>query len=208
MLTLYLPQAFTFAVVFSLSMFAVGMYNKGNLGHLSATFSRLVLSFFLGFVALAPIFYIYPDLEIWRSAFAIALVIGGAAIMALRWSFLRIVDIEAFKRRILVLGVGAKAARIDALERDDPTASFLCAGFVPLNDGDTKIGDMHNIWGNMSLSDLAREQEVEEIVIAIDERRGGMPVNALLACKLVGITVTLLTRPPAGEDRGCDGDGV
>lgn len=190
LLTVYLPQAFTFAVVFSLSMFAVGMYDKKNVRHLGTGFSRLVSSFFFGFVALAPIFYIYPDLEIWRSAFAISLVIGGAAIMAVRWSFLRIVDIEAFKRRILVLGVGAKAARIEALERDDPTASFLCAGFVPLNDGDSEIGNMHNIWGNMSLSELAREQEVEEIVIAIDERRGGMPVDALLACKLAGITVT------------------
>jgi sugar transferase (PEP-CTERM system associated) len=59
-----------------------------------------------------------------------------------------------------------------------------------LSDRESKIGNMHNIWGNMSLPELAREQGVEEIVIAIDERRGGMPVNALLACKLAGITVT------------------
>jgi sugar transferase (PEP-CTERM system associated) len=189
-LTACLPQAFTFAVVFSLSMFAVGMYNKENFRHLGTAFSRLVLSFFFGFIALSLIFYIYPDLEIWRSAFAIALVGGGAVIMAVRWIFLRIVDIAAFKRRILVLGVGAKAAQIEALERDDPTGSFLCAGFVPLSDRESKIGNMHNIWGNMSLPELAREQGVEEIVIAIDERRGGMPVNALLACKLAGMTVT------------------
>ena len=189
-LTAFLPQAFTFAVVFSLSMFAVGMYNKENLRHLGTAFSRLVISFFFGFVALALIFYIYPGLEIWRSAFAIALVGGGAAIMAVRWIFLRIVDTEVFKRRILVLGVGAKAAQIEALERDDPTGSFLCAGFVPLGDRDSKIGSRHNIWGNMSMPELAREQGVEEIVIAIDERRGGMPVDALLACKLDGITVT------------------
>lgn len=189
-LTAFLPQAFTFAVVFSLSMFAVGMYNKENLRHLGTAFSRLVLSFFFGFIALSLIFYVYPDLEIWRSAFAIALVGGGAVIMAVRWIFLRIVDIEVFKRRILVLGVGAKAAQIEALERDDPTGSFLCVGFVPLSDRESKIGNMHNIWGNMSLPELAREQGVEEIVIAIDERRGGMPVNALLACKLAGMTVT------------------
>ena len=110
--------------------------------------------------------------------------------MVVRWLFLLVVDIEAFKRRILVLGVGEKAAQIDALEREGPASSFLCAGFVPLSDRESKIGSGQNIWGNMSLPDLAREQGVEEIVIAIDERRGGMPVNALLACKLDGVTVT------------------
>ncbi len=186
----YLPQSFTFAAVFSLTMFALGMYDKEHCRGLSTVFIRLIFSFFFGFLMLSFVYYIYPDLSIWRSASAIALTCGGAAIMVVRWLFLRIVDIDAFKRRILVLGVGEKAAQIDVLERRAPASSFLCAGFVPLSDTESKIGNGQNIWGNMSLPDLVREQGVEEIVIAIDERRGGMPVNALLACKLDGVRVT------------------
>ncbi len=189
-LAAFLPQSFTFAAVFSLTMFALGMYDKEHCRGLSAAFGRLMFSFFFGFTILALIFYIFPDLNIWRSAFAIALGGGGVAIMAVRWLFLRIVDIDAFKRRILVLGVGERAAQIEALEMGDPASGFLCAGFVPLSDMESKIGNGHNIWGNMSLPELAREQNVEEIVIAIDERRGGMPVNSLLACKLDGVRVT------------------
>jgi sugar transferase (PEP-CTERM system associated) len=186
----HLPEAITFATIFTLTMFALGLYNKDNAGSLGTIFTRLLFSFLIGFITLALVFYVYPDLAIWRSAFAIAFVIGIAGIMAIRWGFLRVADIETFKRRILVLGVGAKAARIEKLDRDDQTHGFKIAGFVPLSDREVKVGDQSNLWGNISLAQLCAEQGVEEIVVAVDERRGGMPTRALLDCKLAGVTVT------------------
>ena len=38
-----------------------------------------------------------------------------------------------------------------------------------LSDVEQRIDDGHNIWGNMSLPELAKEQGVEEIVVAIEE---------------------------------------
>jgi sugar transferase (PEP-CTERM system associated) len=96
---------------------------------------------------------------------------------------------ETLKRKILVLGVGNRAARIDRLEREDQGAGFIVAGFVPLSDQAPIIDESRNIWGNLRLSDLAREQGVEEIIVALDERRGALPVDALLDCKLAGIEV-------------------
>lgn len=186
----HLPSAITFATVFTLTMFAVGLYNKEHIRDLGTVLTRLLFSFFFGFVILALLFYVYPDIAIWRSAVAIALVASIVGIMVIRWIFLAAADIDTFKRRILVLGVGAKAAKIEALERGDQTRSFICVGFVPLSDRDPRIDENRNIWGNMSLPELVREQDVEEIVVAIDERRGGMPTKALLECKLQGVSVT------------------
>ena len=39
-------------------------------------------------------------------------------------------DISSLKRRILVLVVGDRAARIEALEHEDNTQSFSCVGFL------------------------------------------------------------------------------
>ena len=61
---------------------------------------------------------------------------------------------------------------------------------MPLSDESVQIDENRDIWGNLRLADLAKEQEVEEIVVALDNRRRGMPVNALLDCKLAGIAVT------------------
>ena len=189
-LNLHLPQAITFATVFSINMFALGLYNKEHVREAGTILTRLLFSFFFGFIALALLFYIYPDLAIWRSALAIAFAVAIVGIMIVRWIYLSFADLDAFKRRILVLGVGEKAAKIEALERKDQSRGFVLAGFVPLSDKVSRITENRNIWGNMSLSDLVREQNIEEIVIAIDERRGGMPVQALLECKLQGVTVS------------------
>ena len=189
-LKVHLPEAITFATIFTFTMFALGLYNKDHAGTLGTVFTRLLFSFLVGFIALALIFYVYPDLVIWRSAFAIAFVIGITGIMLIRWMFLHVADIETFKRRILVLGVGEKAARVEKLEASGGSHGFRVVGFVPISDRETKIADDRNLWGNMSLADLCGEKGIEEIVVAVDERRGGMPTSALLDCKLAGVTVT------------------
>jgi sugar transferase (PEP-CTERM system associated) len=186
----HLGEAIVFASVFSFMMFAFGLYNKAYCGSLVAVLTRLIVSFALGAVALTLLFYIFPAIAIWRSAMAIAFGLGFFGIFVIRWIYLRVADLQAFKRRILVLGVGKRAARILQLEREDQTRSYVCVGFVPMSDTNPEVGDGQNIWGNMSLPELALEQAVEEIVVAVEERRGGTPVNALLACKLAGIVVT------------------
>ena len=186
----YLPQAITFATIFTLTMFSFGLYHKEHVRDLGTIFSRLLFSLAFGFVILALLFYLYPVLAIWRSAMAIAIGVVIPGIMIIRWSYLRFADTETFKRRILVLGVGEKAAKVAGLEKGDQTRSFTCVGFVPLSDREAKIDETCNVWGNMSLPDLVREQNIEEIVVAVDERRGGMPTKALLDCKLQGVMVS------------------
>ena len=185
-----LPQALTFAAVFSVVMFAVGLYHKERMGDFGTVLSRLVFSFVFGFAALALVYFVVPHLAIWRSAVGIAMGLSFVGIVAFRWLYLQIAADDAFKRRILVLGVGAKAARIDELERTDRTVGYRCVGFVPLSDKSVKIDARRDVWGNLRLADLASEQNVEEIVVALDDRRRGMPIDALLDCKLAGTEVT------------------
>lgn len=188
-LATHLAEAITFATVFSVTMFAFGLYNKNYVRSLSTVFTRLLFSFLLGFFVLALVFYIYPSLAIWRSSFAIAFVFGLIGIMAFRWLYLKIADIEALRRRVLVLGVGEKAARIQQLEDRDQTGSFNCVGFVPLNDAECRLGRADNVLENGELPAIARGRGVEEIVVAVDDRRGALPTDTLLECKLQGIDI-------------------
>lgn len=190
----HLPEAITFATVFSVMMFSVGLYNKEYCRRLGIVFSRLVFSFLFGFTALSLVFYVYPELAIWRSAFAIAFFLGLFGILMVRWIFLHVVDLEALKRRIMVLGTGEKAARIAALEDDSLHHGFICVGFVPLGGGQVSVDSGRILGGNnRSMAELANEHEAEEIVVALDERRGTMPMENLLACKFAGISITEYT---------------
>lgn len=183
-------EAVTFATTMTVTMFALGLYSKEYVRDLGTVFTRLLFSFLFGSIALAMLYFLQPGLAVWRSAFILAVFFSLTGIMTFRWLFLRFADVEALKRRILVLGVGRKAARLEALEGRHQAAGFVCVGFVPLGDRKPAIDGSRNIWGNLSLAELAREQEVEEIVVALDERRKALPVDDLLDCKLAGIAVT------------------
>ncbi|NKB21348.1 MAG: TIGR03013 family PEP-CTERM/XrtA system glycosyltransferase [Alphaproteobacteria bacterium] len=185
----HLPQAVSFATVFTLTMFALGLYNKEHVRDLGAILTRLLFSFFFGSIALAFLFYIQPDLAIWRSALAIAFVDAIVGIMAIRWIYLRFADIQAFKRRVLILGIGEKAAKIEALETGEQSQGFICVAYVPLSDKEKVITEEKNVIEDGPLPHLVTELDVEEIVVAVDERRGSMPIQALLECKLQGISV-------------------
>jgi sugar transferase (PEP-CTERM system associated) len=189
-LTAYAPEIVTFASVHMLAMIAVGTYHMDHYRNLRIVAIRLAVSIVAGFLALAMIYYIIPALEIWRSAFIIGSLLGFVGILTTRAAFLQVTGLRNFGRRIAVLGAGKWAQRIEDLLRDEKRASFKCVGFIPMNGRAPEIDEDRVVTGVNSLADFARDQNVEEIVVAVEERRGGLPVQDLLACKLNGVRVT------------------
>lgn len=189
----YLPEAIFFATTLIFTMFALGLYSKEHVRDIGTVFTRLIISFLAGYVVLAMIYFVFPGLSVWRSAFVLAFVFGLVGIVTFRWMFLRFSDLEALKRRVLVLGIGHKAQRIEQLEQANKGAGFTCAGFIPFSDQTSMIDDRRKLSGNMKLSDIARKERAEEIIIALDERRGALPVDALLDCKLAGMDIIEFT---------------
>ena len=48
----------------------------------------------------------------------------------------------------------------------------------------------HRLWSIASLLELAERDRVSEVVLAIEERRGSLPVHDLLQAKLAGVRVS------------------
>lgn len=186
----FLPEVAVYVGVVFLVMFSLGLYQKEHFQNLETTFVRIIFSFIFGFFALSVVFYAYPPLAIWRSVFAVAFVVSIVGILLARYLFLRVADLDALKRRILVLGAGERAAQIEALERDSKAPSFLCVGFVPFPDEAAIVDSHRTLSERRVLSETARARRVEEIVVAIADRRGHLPVDSLLASRLTGIAVT------------------
>ena len=129
-------------------------------------------------------------IPIWKIGLKVA-AIWIFCILFTRIIFLALVDLNAFRRHVLVLGAGHKAARIAALavgrnNRHFVPARFLrCGGeaVMPAIDFET------NCSGSSSLIGHARELKIKEIVVATDDRRG-LPIHDLLQCRVAGIDVT------------------
>lgn len=184
-----LLTALPFTVVMSASMIALGLYQRGVQERAAGLIVRLVLGFLLGTVALSLLFYAFPPASVGRGVLALSLFIASLGVMITRAAFDRLATDDSRKRRVLVLGTGVNAQRIHQLLEDDPGVGFLAAGYVPLYDTQPLIPEHRQIEKHGSLLDMAIELEVDEVVVAVDDRRRKLPVDEILDCKMSGFEV-------------------
>jgi sugar transferase (PEP-CTERM system associated) len=177
---------FSFAVVIGLT--AMGLYQpKQRLGT-EAVLVRLFVGLIAAAVGIAVIDFLFPLMvrkRVWAASFLLTSVLLGTS----RAVFGRIVDTEAFRRRILIYGAGERAASLLKLRRRSDQRGFKIVGFVPAPGDRTRIADDRVISIPGTLLDFAQEHAVTEIVVAMDERRTGFPIKELLDCKFAGIAV-------------------
>lgn len=161
----------------------------------TAMFLRSLVSFFLlGSVALYLTGLLLPDLALPRGSTSMALMLCLVVSLTLREIFFAVVDTEALRRYILVLGAGAKARGIlDDISAHTGERAFRLMGFVPGNNEEVCVDPEAIVRPANGLLEYAREHHIDEIVVAIEERRrsegGHLPLKELLDCKLNGIQI-------------------
>jgi sugar transferase (PEP-CTERM system associated) len=108
-----------------------------------------------------------------------------------RQIFFRAVGTEAFKRRVLVLGTGSRAAEVGTLhQRLGEHAGFVLVGFVPFRNEQSAVDKSKLIRQPCPLIALAHRLNVHEIVVGIRDRRNtDLSMPELLECKLDGVNV-------------------
>ena len=186
-------RALLVALVLTGAMGAFGLYQPHGRLNRNEFGLRLVMAFAFGGVALLVVYYVVPQAYIGRGVLALSLLIGLVALMLGRRLTRALFGAELFKRRVLVLGAGSTANLINTnMRRRSDRQSFMVAGFVPIPGQDVAVGREMCVALRPALVDLASELDIQEIVIAPDERRGGLPMAQLLACAQKGIRVTEL----------------
>jgi sugar transferase (PEP-CTERM system associated) len=183
------PRAAVFAVVILAALIAMGLFQFHQRLYFHEVFIRLVVGIALGSVALAAIYYAIPAIALPRSVSLVAVVYSLLAMLMTRFFFVRNVDENIFRCRTLVFGAGERANSISDLRRKADRRGFKIVGSVPAP-GDVQVTDKNGLLiRDKSLSWLATELEADEIVIAMDDQRGNLPIRELLDCKLKGVYV-------------------
>ena len=178
--------AMAYAGAMLISMISVGLYQRG-LPFSAGLLVRIGLSFLIANVAMSVVFYTFPDLAVWRGVMAFAMLFTFAGVLGLRTMFFRLTHAEQQTNTVLVLGTGRQAQMIADLEPQQP--GFRVVGYVPVNEQETNIPAERWLQHDRRLSDLVVDHEVDEIVIAPDDRRLRLPVDEILDCKMSGTMV-------------------
>ncbi len=185
-------SAALFGTVMPIAMMAMGLYQSRFRGGVLGVFLRSLIGFVAGGVFLALVYYVVPVLYLGRGVFGLAVLIAFFMVGTIRPMFFYYVDRDLLKVRALVLGAGDRAATIERrLRRRVDRRGFRIVGFVPLETDDTvSVGSPDLVeLGNRTLLDYCIDNDVDEIVVAADERRGGIPLEQLLEVKMHGLEV-------------------
>lgn len=181
-----------FGLVMPTTMMAMGLYQSRFRGGIIGVFLRSVIGFICGAAILALLYYVIPPLKLGRGVFALAIIIAFFMVGTIRPLFFYYVDRDILKIRVLILGAGEKAGSITRrLRRRVDRRGFRVVGYAPLPT-DRGMGLDSSLLVDIkdgSLLDFAIANQVDEIVVAADERRGALPLEQLLECKLHGLDV-------------------
>ena len=184
-----LPQFITFSIIVYVVMLGVGAYQIECYRSLRMATTRVAVAMLVSVVVISVFLFFFPDVDLWRSVTLYAIVIAFVLIMALRVVISRFVQWKRFRFRVLVIGAGQRGARLQRLAAA-PNSSFEVAAVVRLTDSGNYADDPVPLESIGSLVEYCDDLGVNEVVLALDERRGAAPSDKLLEAKLSGIKVS------------------
>jgi len=194
-------SCFTIAVICQASLSYNDLYdwktaqNRAQLGNrlVHSCGYALVMMAFL--VLVAPSLFVFPGLsDVSGETYKLILLLGIAFVCvwgfrhAFHWFFYK----WRFGERIVVLGSSEEARQLARMVVDNPMAGYEVLGLVE-EEGQPSLGSKPGdvpVLGHLDgLRALCRTEGISRVVVALRERRGKVPVEALLECRMDGVLI-------------------
>ncbi len=178
----------TFALALQTAMIAVGVYGPLALQSFRFAFLRLLTAVSLGVIVLALLYFLAPGVTLWRSNLLYAMPLAILFLSLVRLAMMAMLGGDTFRRRVLVLGAGSRAARIGALA-EASNAGFSVVGYVAMSDQPPVVSNAVHRSRIDSLAEHVEALDAVEVVLALEERRNALPLPDLLRVKTTGVRV-------------------
>jgi len=187
-----LIYALAFALFNQLTSLALGLYNSKLRVNFRGVIRRLLMSIAVAFFVITIVNPFYGQYALPVEILAMASLLSFLIVGLFRYLTFQIDFFGFNKRVVLVLGAGERASIIERrMRRDVDRQNFSVHGYIIMNgDAEEGIKEETRIDLNGSLVNYALKHEIDEIVVASDERRNNIPVDELFACKIRGIEIT------------------
>jgi len=184
-------KALLIVACIQLSLYYFDLYDFKYFRRRSELTIRLMQSLGVSSVLLALFYFVFPALIVGRGIFFISLVFVGGVIVAWRMAYSYILGSRQFDQKVMIIGSGplAKSIAQEMIAQED--TGFRVIGFIA--EDSERVGEKlvnPSVIGHHSqILDIVRREGVDRIIVALEERRGKLPVAQLLECKMMGIFV-------------------
>jgi len=182
-------KAFIYAVIMILSMTAMGLHTRNIVDDFSGMMIRIFLSFGIGFLSMSLVYYVYPQFFLGRGVVGFTFLMSFFGILFTRTLYQNLDNQSIFKRKLLVIGAGTIGKLLEDKMASANKQGYEIVGFVDIDNDEIKVADEYVLNIESTLYDLCLDYDVDEIVLAMDDRRKGFPLSSLLECKMKAIVV-------------------
>jgi len=169
---------------------ALGFYQRVQSCTLGQSRARAVLSLCLSLPLAYAVFSWSPLHFVDETVLVLALLAALVVMLLHRVYVVHATPQVLMRQRVLVYGSGPRARLVGrALQHSDPNVN-LVGYYAGPNESSEEAPAIRLLSSEKSLTDIVLQEQIDEIVVALSERRGGsMPLRELLDCKLHGVRV-------------------
>ncbi len=185
-----LPKIALASLVCLLCMYYYDLYDPSVFANPREVLTRLVQVLGSACVILAVLYYLYPAVGIGIRVFLVGIFMVGLSLAGCRKLFFHLNRSPRLAARALLLGEGSLAESLVAEMEKHPELGVRLIGYV--GSGANGVGALNGLQrlGNAAdLPTLASPKQVDRVIVAMNDHRGALPVEALLQLKTRGVLV-------------------
>jgi sugar transferase (PEP-CTERM system associated) len=185
-------------VAFTVCLHYFDLYDSVVLSDRREVQGRLIQALGSMCIGLAVVYYFYPHLELGRGIVLIGFVIVATILLLWRGLFSALNGQPHFAARTLIFGEGSSASDLLEVVSKRPELGLNVIGQVSVSgnrnytlscDPSSSAGSFYAKLTDESLPEAIHQQRVNRIIVALEDRRGRLPVEALLSMKSQGIKI-------------------
>jgi sugar transferase (PEP-CTERM system associated) len=152
------------------------------------TAARIILSLGISFLILSTLYYSAPFFMFGRGVLAIALLFFGVFQFLFHASYRFCGKFKRFAKRILIIGTGPLAGQMGEIIPCNG-GNYVLSGYINCSNEPVHVPTREILETTGELYETVRRENADKIVVSLSERRGTLPLQEIMACKLSGIEV-------------------
>jgi sugar transferase (PEP-CTERM system associated) len=186
------------SVAFMACMYYFELYDSAIVSDRREVLVRLIQVLGVAYIALGLLYYLYPPVRLGRGVFHIGFLFVGLLLLLWRGLFSVINNTQGLAERVVILGDGPLAESLLHEIETRPELGIRVAGRAQMpgigtppsnrEDGATSITlPQSSVCGEVAAG--RQLGGINRIIVAMEERRGKLPVDLLLSLKNRGVQV-------------------
>ena len=150
--------------------------------------ARILLAFGSSFLILSLLSYSFPPVMYGGSILAVSLLVFWVLLLLSHWIYGACGKFEGFAQRVVILGTGPLAGQMGKVIPDSE-GNHVLSGYVSCSNEPAHATVKNVLKPGGKLHDLVMREKAHKIVVSLSERRGVLPMQDIMKCKLDGVEV-------------------